>query len=782
MKKIFLVLFVFLGLMFVGCGEKPDPTPTPGPVDKEEIDEIFSNKDVVIEDMKETKIEFKFDEIDKEQVDYFIEDESIIKVADNTIIPLKMGKTELWAEYNVESVSDEMLVTVMPKVECDLCDNEEVIYVGDSTNICVGNFDGKISEFEILASDDIVEINGDKIKFVKAGKVDIVLIYKKDTDLMGCLSFEVKNTKPIIEADSLEIEVDDYVEFKMANYKSCNLFNFYVSDESILEIDDEYYGLALKPGKVIVTAKLKEDETVFSTIEITVKSVEIKSRISNPRILVGDEFTIDLYNYASEDVFDFEFSDNGIIEKVKEKTYRALKEGTTTLTVSLKDDKDTKTVINLVVYPINPIVQISSSVVEVGQNVKVSILNYLDIKDFDLEFSDYNLVEVNNDYFKALSYGNVILTVTKKSDKSIYTKLSIEIVPVQPDLYLSSDYIKVGGTSGLFIKNLELLDTNTLEKFDVEVVDKSVAKVENYILTGLKEGTTLVKVISKENSQIKGEVELKVTKTSSKKDINGETDEGVLLMNVVDSTDAKLLAGEFYQINIDEAVDRSNYRWISTDSTIATINDTGRIIAVSAGSVQIAAINKLNSEVKGSIVVTVYGIPNVDYAARLVKVATEELGYREGPNNDTKYGAWYNLNYEAWCAMFVSWCCNQAGISTDIVPKYCGCTAGMQWFMDRGLFQARESGYIPKAGDITFYRDRGLTSMTSTHTGIVYAATKTTVYTIEGNTSDMCAKRSYSLNSDYILGYGTPLYPEFDGEPATFTPGNPESGENLKTR
>ena len=195
-----------------------------------------------------------------------------------------------------------------------------------------------------------------------------------------------------------------------------------------------------------------------------------------------------------------------------------------------------------------------------------------------------------------------------------------------------------------------------------------------------------------------------------------------------------------------------------------------------------SAISKTNNEVKGLITVTVYGIPNVDYAARLVRVATEELGYREGPNNDTKYGEWYHLNYEAWCAMFVSWCCNQAGISTDIVPKYCGCTAGMNWFKQRDQFQYRESGYIPKAGDIAFYKDSGATEGTSTHTGIVYAATSTTVYTIEGNTSDMCAKRSYSINSSYIVGYGVPNYPEFEGEPATFTPGRPENGENHSTR
>ena len=65
---------------------------------------------------------------------------------------------------------------------------------------------------------------------------------------------------------------------------------------------------------------------------------------------------------------------------------------------------------------------------------------------------------------------------------------------------------------------------------------------------------------------------------------------------------------------------------------------------------------------------------------------------------------------------------------------------------------------------------------------IVYAVDDEKVYTIEGNTSDMCAKRSYPLNSLYIVGYGTPQYPEFIGEPEVFEPGNPDSGIGLPTQ
>ncbi|MBO6158866.1 MAG: SH3 domain-containing protein, partial [Firmicutes bacterium] len=46
----------------------------------------------------------------------------------------------------------------------------------------------------------------------------------------------------------------------------------------------------------------------------------------------------------------------------------------------------------------------------------------------------------------------------------------------------------------------------------------------------------------------------------------------------------------------------------------------------------------------------------------------------------------------------------------------------------------------------------------SSHTGIVEKVDGSKVYTIEGNTSDQVARRSYALNNSRILGYGRPAY------------------------
>ena len=69
----------------------------------------------------------------------------------------------------------------------------------------------------------------------------------------------------------------------------------------------------------------------------------------------------------------------------------------------------------------------------------------------------------------------------------------------------------------------------------------------------------------------------------------------------------------------------------------------------------------------------------------IVEIALSQKGYKEGPNNDTKYGAWYGLNYNPWCAMFVSWCADQIGILNTLIPKFAGCTTGFRLMTDMSI-------------------------------------------------------------------------------------------------
>ena len=141
----------------------------------------------------------------------------------------------------------------------------------------------------------------------------------------------------------------------------------------------------------------------------------------------------------------------------------------------------------------------------------------------------------------------------------------------------------------------------------------------------------------------------------------------------------------------------------------------------------------------------------------IINVARGELGYQETGDNITKYGAWYGLQGQPWCAMFVSWCANQAGVPTSAIVKYAGCTTGCKWFKEQGVFKLRTSGYRPQAGDLIFFSKND--GDKCYHTGIV-EYTDDSVHTIEGNSSDMVTRRTYEFNKEKIYGYAVPAYPK----------------------
>ena len=117
----------------------------------------------------------------------------------------------------------------------------------------------------------------------------------------------------------------------------------------------------------------------------------------------------------------------------------------------------------------------------------------------------------------------------------------------------------------------------------------------------------------------------------------------------------------------------------------------------------------------------------------VVNIARKEVGYLEGPNNENKYGAWYGVNHQPYCAMFVSWCFAEAGASSLIAAStskgFSYCPAGLSWFQTKGLVVDKYSG---QPGDIVFFSWSG---HTAEHVGIIVAASKDGITTIEGNTS-----------------------------------------------
>ena len=129
---------------------------------------------------------------------------------------------------------------------------------------------------------------------------------------------------------------------------------------------------------------------------------------------------------------------------------------------------------------------------------------------------------------------------------------------------------------------------------------------------------------------------------------------------------------------------------------------------------------------------------------KFVKVAESQVGYKEGKNNATKYGIWYGMPNQPWCAMFVSWCANKAGILNTLVPKYAACSVGYNWFKNKGLIVSK-----PKAGYVGFLMN---SKGNPEHTFIVKSVSGNKIITIEGNLDNAVRINTRTISSKLKFG------------------------------
>lgn len=179
---------------------------------------------------------------------------------------------------------------------------------------------------------------------------------------------------------------------------------------------------------------------------------------------------------------------------------------------------------------------------------------------------------------------------------------------------------------------------------------------------------------------------------------------------------------------------------------------------------------------------------------KVIDIALAEVGYLEkasnsqldsktanaGSGNYTKYSRdlaavnYFNGRKQgaAWCAVFVAWCFYKAygkaaALKLLNQPTIASNNAGAGCRYARNYFSTKRQLYFtnPQPGDVIFFYSADKSSIA--HTGLVYKADNSKVYTVEGNTSGASGviangggvcKKSYSLSYNRIAGYGRPVY------------------------
>lgn len=128
--------------------------------------------------------------------------------------------------------------------------------------------------------------------------------------------------------------------------------------------------------------------------------------------------------------------------------------------------------------------------------------------------------------------------------------------------------------------------------------------------------------------------------------------------------------------------------------------------------------------------------------SKVIQIARQEIGTKEVPanSNTVKYNTWIYGKEVAdtkeskfpWCAAFVSWCFDQAGLSLgriDVLKGFVGCNYAVNNVAKWGKIVT-----VPQEGDVCFFDWQG--DGRFDHTGLfVIDLGKGSFETIEGNTA-----------------------------------------------
>ena len=144
---------------------------------------------------------------------------------------------------------------------------------------------------------------------------------------------------------------------------------------------------------------------------------------------------------------------------------------------------------------------------------------------------------------------------------------------------------------------------------------------------------------------------------------------------------------------------------------------------------------------------------------KIVSWAAAQVGFREGENNWNRYAVGktdvygWDVQNQPWCDVFVDAGFIECfGVENAKKLTYQSvfsalCSASAQYYKNNQAWYSS-----PEVGDqIFFYYEGGIN-----HTGIVTAVADGRVTTVEGNSSDMVARRVWAQSALNIAGYGRP--------------------------
>lgn len=461
---------------------------------------------------------------------------------------------------------------------------------------------GKANDYKTIKLDKPVTS-----KYLRVQGTDFGAYYFEIRELEVYNESDIKAKEVLLNRDSIKLNLDSeeasYEKLDVAVNPS-NTANKGIiwtsSNENVATVDQDGTVRAVGMGRAVITATSQSDENVKKTCDVIV-SKGIEQPKLNVKLTSDKQYVTVTWN-AVENAKEYVL-ERSLVGGEKEQIYT----GTDTTFTDKNVDKKTyvyylvakaidseelcdskESVSDEIIVPVRVTgVEFSANEedIDVGDTVDLTaIVTPDDATDKSLEWnsSDSSIVSVNEyGKIKALKEGSATITATSVDDPSLSASIKIN-AKVVPMAELTLDKISDACEPEAEIKLTATYAPGNTTYTDLkwETSDDKVATVDNEgKVIAVAPGTATITVSSVAQPEIKAEFVITVKHFVTGIKLNKET--LTLTQGKSETLTATVLP--------ENATDKE-FKWISSDNSVASVDETGKVSALKPGTVVIAAI------------------------------------------------------------------------------------------------------------------------------------------------------------------------------------------------
>lgn len=216
-------------------------------------------------------------------------------------------------------------------------------------------------------------------------------------------------------------------------------------------------------------------------------------------------------------------------------------------------------------------------------------------KKVSLSISNEAVAKVKGDSITGLTPGDTVLTITSEEDPSVHIKYRVLVIQPVSRITLSASANSVNVGESVNITADYKPDNASVKKVVWKSADERIATItEDGIVTGVKRGNARFTATADDGSKSRASISIKVTQKAENITINKEE-------ATVDVGKSIVLKATV----LPKDTDNKKVEWSSSDTSVATVNNQGRITGVSTGSCEITCTSLSDGAVQSKAKINV---------------------------------------------------------------------------------------------------------------------------------------------------------------------------------